>query len=141
MAYLLDTTALSEFTLSAPNVGFLRWLSAHVAEQTFIGAPSIGEVEVGIALLDPSKKRASLERWLLKLIAEFGERVLPFDTAAARLWGRAVGQARKRGKTLPATDSQIAAIAVANGLSVVTRNVRHFELEAFAGLTIVNPWS
>jgi predicted nucleic acid-binding protein len=140
VAYLLDTTALSELTRPQPNGGFIKWLSVHAAEQTFVGAPSIGELEIGIALLARSKKRASLERWLEKLTAEFSERILSFDTKAARLWGRAVGQARRLGRTLPATDSQICAIAVVNSLAVVTRNVRHFEVDAFSDLSVINPW-
>jgi predicted nucleic acid-binding protein len=139
--FLLDTTALSELTRARPNAGFLQWISENSAEETFIGAPSIGELEVGITLLDQSKKRRSLEAWLQRLIADFGHRILPFDVSAARIWGRAVGAARRKGVSLPATDSQIAAIASVRGLAVVTRNVRHFEVAAFSDLVIVNPWS
>lgn len=140
MAFLLDTAALSELTRREPNQGFLRWVTSRSAEETFIGAPSIGELEIGVGLLDRSPKRSSLEKWLQKLIYDFGDRILAFDTKAARVWGRAVAHERKLGRTLPATDSQIAAIAIANGLSVVTRNVRHFSVDAFAELDVVNPW-
>ncbi len=141
MAYLLDTTALSEFTKPRPNGGFLAWMSAHTAEETCIGAPSLGELEIGIALLDQSEKRRKLERWLARLVADFADRILPFDAYAARLWGKAVGNARKNGKTVPAIDTQIAAIACARKLIVVTRNVRHFARAGFDGLEVVNPWS
>ncbi|MBC5799017.1 MAG: type II toxin-antitoxin system VapC family toxin [Candidatus Eremiobacteraeota bacterium] len=139
--FLLDTTALSELTKRRPNDGFLHWMSAQSAQDGYIGAPSIGELEIGIALLKPSKKRRSLESWIQHLVEEFDERILPFDLAAARIWGRAVAAARHRGKTLPATDAQIAAIASFRGLPVVTRNVRHFKVAGFEELMVIDPWS
>ena len=140
MSFLLDTTTLSELTKPTPNSGYLQWISTNSTGNAFIGAPSIGELEIGITLLDPSKKRRSLETWLAKLIGEFEGRILPFDAAAARIWGRAVGTARRNGLTLASTDSQIAAIAGVHGLAVVTRNARHFERPEFGQLEIINPW-
>lgn len=108
---------------------------------TFIGAPSIGELEIGIALLDSSNKRRSLEGWLNRLVTDFGDRVLPFDVSAARSWGRAIAKAQRRGLTLAATDSQIAAIANVHRLAVITRNARHFKTGVFEELAVINPWS
>jgi len=110
-------------------------------EDAFLGAPSIGELEIGVGILDPSKKQRMLERWLKKLITEFGARILPFDTAAAQIWGRAISAGRRRGVSRPVTDSQIAAIAGAHGLAVVTRNIRHFKVSGFDDLEVINPWS
>lgn len=141
MSFLLDTTALSELTKPKPNTGFIRWLSSHSTDQAFIGAPSIGELEIGIALLGASKKRKDLEAWLQGLVSEFESRILPFDLSCARVWGQAIAAARRKGLSLPATDSQIAAIAIVHGLSVVTRNVRHFDLPPFGELQVVSPWS
>lgn len=139
--FLLDTSALSELTKSRPNAGFLTWLSAQSMQNSFIGAPTIGELELGIRLLTPSKKRHVLEMWLQDLINEFDDRILSFDVAAARIWAGALAASRRRGMTLPATDSQIAAIASAHGLTVVTRNIRHFRPEDFGSLIVLNPWS
>ena len=139
--FLLDTSALSELTKVQPNAGFLTWMSAQSAQSAFVGAPTIGELELGIRLLKPSKKRSALESWLHNLVHEFEERILPFDLACARLWGRAAAAASLRGATLPATDSQIAAIASVHGLTVVTRNVRHFRADDFEDLVVITPWS
>lgn len=141
MTYILDTTALSELTKPRPNSGFLAWLSRHSSNEAFISAPSVGELEAGIALLEQSKKRTNLERWLSKLVRDFEDRVLPFDLVSARIWGRAIGAARRAGRPLPLVDSQIAAIAKAHGLTVVTRNVRHFEVGELHDVDVVNPWS
>ncbi len=139
--FLLDTSALSELTKVQPNAGFLTWISAQSMQSAFVGAPTIGELELGVRLLKPSKKRSALESWLQNLVDEFEEHILPFDLASARIWGRAVAAASLKGMTLPATDSQIAAIASVNGLAVVTRNVRHFRAADFEGLVVLNPWS
>ncbi len=141
MSFLLDTTALSELTKRTPNAGYLRWLDAHATDETFIGAPSIGELEYCICLMPQSKKRRSLERWLETLTSEFEDRVLPYDVAAARIWGRTVAAARRLGRSLPSTDSQIAAIAIVHGICIVTRNVRHCSGDGFENLKISNPWT
>ncbi len=140
MAYLLDTTAVSELTRRDPNRGLLSWLSANVAQETFIGSPSIGELELGIGLLDASKRRRDLEAWLEGIVADFEDRILPFDVRAARIWGKALASAKKAGRSLSATDAQIAAIACVHAIPVVTRNVRHFAVDAFRDIEVINPW-
>jgi predicted nucleic acid-binding protein len=139
-AFLFDTTALSEVNKPQPNRGFLAWSAEHAADHSFIGAPSVGELQIGITLLPKSGRRSALERWLERLLHDFGDRVLPFDTAAARVWGISVAKSRRAGRTLPLIDSQIAAIAKVHDLAVVTRNVRHFA-DVFDGLAVVSPWS
>ncbi|HEY8298337.1 MAG TPA: type II toxin-antitoxin system VapC family toxin [Candidatus Baltobacteraceae bacterium] len=141
MPFLLDTTALSELTKPLPNSGFLSWMSTHSAAEAFVSALSIGELEIGIRLLGATKRRRTLEAWLQNLIDEFEGRILSFDVASARIWGRAVADARLKGRTLPSTDSQIAATACSHGLTIVTRNVRHFDVAAFGALDVANPWS
>lgn len=60
------------------------------------------------------------------------QRALPFDLAAARIYATFPVPERA-----PSDDAHIAAIAVANGLIVVTRNVKHFEP---LGVRTLNPW-
>jgi toxin FitB len=54
------------------------------------------------------------------------------------LWGNLVGKLEQNGRTLPVMDSLIAAIAIHNSLSLVTRNEKDF---AGTGVVILNPWS
>ncbi len=86
-------------------------------------------------------ERERLLQWTLRIMEMFEKRVLAFDAAAARVWGEANGEARRRGRLLPIIDSQLAAIAIVNGLTVVTRNVRHFRLPEFEGLKVISPWT
>ena len=44
----------------------------------------------------------------------------------------------RQGQPISTEDAQIAAIALANGLIVVTRNTTDFE--DIGGLTLANPW-
>jgi len=52
--------------------------------------------------------------------------VLPLDAAAARRFGELKMELERRGEPLAEPDLRIAAIAVTRGLTLVTRNVRHF---------------
>jgi hypothetical protein len=72
------------------------------------------------------------------LVARFRERLLPIDAGTATRWGALTGEAENRGESLPVIDSLIAATALANGHTVVTRNVGDFER---CGATCVNPWN
>jgi len=137
--FLLDTMTISEATKSNINPGVASWLE-HVDEtRTFISVLTVGEVQKGIDRLDRnSPRRVVLEHWLVyDLLGKFGRRVLAFDVNAARLWGSLVASALSRQLTLPIIDSQIAAIASLHGLTIVTRNDKHF---SDVGATTLNPW-
>lgn len=141
MAYLLDTMALSELTKKRANVGFRSWVSQMADAEAFVGVPSIGELQTGVRLLEPGEKRHRLEFWLSALIEDYGRRILPFDLASARAWGDANARARRRGITMPIVDAQLAAIAVTNDLTLVTRNTKHFREDVFERLRVLSPWT
>ena len=69
--------------------------------------------------------------WLDSLLRLYAERILAVDLAVARRWGRlsdTIGH--------ESADLLIAATAIENGLTVVTRNVRHF---APTGVPVLDP--
>jgi len=51
--------------------------------------------------------------------------VLPFDTESAEEYGRIRAEQRKKGRPIPGTDAQIAAVARLHGLTVLSAD-RHF---------------
>jgi predicted nucleic acid-binding protein len=69
--------------------------------------------------------------WLDRVLAWYGDRILPVDAATARRWGQLSATIGHDG-----ADLLIAATALEHGLTVVTRNVRHFEP---TGVPIVSP--
>jgi len=131
--WLLDTNSLSELTKPSPFPGLLNWLQAN-EEECALSTISIGEMTAGIEKLPDSKKRRRLERTLRFLREDYSGRIIDFTEGAAVEWGRLVAQACKSGRTLAVLDSQIEAIAVHFGLTVVTRNGSDFFNPVF------DPW-
>lgn len=68
----------------------------------------------------------------------FEDRVLPFDSDAAREYAYIAAMRRFIGRIVPLGDGRIAAIAGSHGMSVATRKVRDFE---DTGIETVNPWT
>lgn len=138
--FLLDTMAVSEGAKRRPNPGLARWLGSIDESATYISVLTVGEIQKGISRLDTeASRRVELERWLtFDLIGRFGRRILDFDTSVARHWGTLVASALARRLNLSILDSQIAATASLYGLSLVTRNVRHF---IPTGVDTLDPWS
>ncbi|MGH7736886.1 MAG: type II toxin-antitoxin system VapC family toxin [Candidatus Tyrphobacter sp.] len=141
MPFLLDTMAISEFRKPLPNAGFLGWASANEGEETFLASPTLGELVQGAFQARPAERRRVLASWIAQTEERFAERIIPFGIEAARVWGEANSVARRSGRRLSPIDSQLAAIAVVHGLTIVTRNVRDFKIPEFKALRVVNPWS
>jgi hypothetical protein len=121
--YLLDTMVLSELRKRQRDAGVVAWIERQRSADLFVSVVSIGEIERGIALQQPKDIEFSraLAVWLDRLLALYGDRILPFDLIAARRWGQlsaAIGN--------DSADLMIAATALEHGLAVVTRNVADF---------------
>jgi predicted nucleic acid-binding protein len=67
----------------------------------------------------------------------FVGRVLPFDLACTSAYAELLATVRKSGSGIETADACIAAIAVANGFAVATRDTSPFQA---AGVTVINPW-
>nr|WP_249803446.1 type II toxin-antitoxin system VapC family toxin [Bradyrhizobium sp. 21] len=135
---LLDTNVLSEVQRPAPSPGVLAWLDTVDEDRAFISVASIAELRRGIALLNDGRRRAALAAWLAHdLPARFAERILPIDRGVAERWGDLMAQSRKSGVALSVMDGFFAATALANNLTLVTRNVKDF---AAFGVPLFNPW-
>ena len=73
-----------------------------------------------------SERSAELAERIERLLVP-NLRILPFDAVAAREYGSLRAQLERRGTPIGDADMRIASIALANDLTVVTGNVRHFE--------------
>jgi predicted nucleic acid-binding protein len=133
--FLIDTVTLSELRRRQRDPKVIRWFERQRTADLFLSVISIGEIERGIArqrAIDPDFAIA-LADWLDRVVTLYGERIVAFDLRAARRWGAlsaALGN--------DSADLMIAATALENGFTVVTRNVSDFER---AGVPVVDPFT
>lgn len=140
--YLLDTNVISTAAPSkamAP-AGLVAWMDARSAD-LFISAVTIAEIEDGIAKArreGARRKSADLADWLETVLHLYGDRILGFDTAVARVAGALLDNARGQGQSPGFADIVIAATARRHGLTILTRNLRHFTP---LGVPVLNPFA
>lgn len=131
--YLLDTNVVSELRRTRPHGAVLDWIADVPAEQLFVSAVTVGEIQAGIEITreQDEAKAEELGAWLDKVLASYG--ILPMDALAFREWARLM-----HGRSGAMTeDAMIAATAMVHRLTVVTRNVAEFN---DLGVDYVNPF-
>jgi tRNA(fMet)-specific endonuclease VapC len=91
-----------------------------------ITAVTLAELSVGPLVTDEAGERVARQAQLQQAEADFEP--LPFDTSAARAFGRVAASLRRSGRKASARtyDAMIAATALANGLPVYTCNPADF---------------
>ncbi|MGO8122063.1 type II toxin-antitoxin system VapC family toxin [Rhizobium ruizarguesonis] len=138
MRLLLDTNVLSEVTRPRPDAHVLQWLDDLDEDRAFISVVSIAEIRRGVALMERGRKRDALAEWLAQdLPQRFEQRVIPVDQAVAITWGDLMGLAKRSGRGLSSMGGLIAATAIAQDLTLATRNIKDFES---LGIELVDPW-
>lgn len=128
--YLLDTNVVSEPVKPEPSEAVLSRLRERSGE---VALPSIAwhELIYGARRMEEGRRRSYLLEYLREVVRP-SMPILPYDAAAARWHGRARALLEEEGLSTPFADGQIAGIARAEGLTVVTENTSDFE--PFAGL-------
>lgn len=119
---------------SEPHPAVAEWVNEHDAD-TVLCSLVLAELAAGIEALDEGKRKSQLAKELTFIQQDYSERILPFDESAAWEWARYTRIVKNAGFAPPLLDSQIAAIARAWGLTIVTRNESDFPL-----MPIVNPF-
>lgn len=135
---LLDTNVVSEPLRAAPDASVIEWIDAQPLETLFLSAITVAELRAGVALLPAGKRRTGLaENLETRVLPLFVGRVLAFDMACTQAYAALMATARAAGLAIASADGYIAAIAVANGLAVATRDTGPFKA---AGATVIDPW-
>ena len=135
---VLDTNVLSELLNLVPDPVVEIWAIEHIGSDTYITAINEAELRQGVSLKDPGRKRDELRRDIENLLNKtFANRVLPFDSAAAKIYADIVASRRRAKRKVSFADCQIAAIARLHNAAVATRNVEDF---LDCGIEIINPW-
>lgn len=134
LRYLLDTTTVSSPISKSPDPGIVAQLEEQGLECA-IAAPVWHELTYGCRRLPAGKRRRALETYLVDVVrASFP--ILPYDEVAATWHGHERARLETLGRPAPFVDGQIAAIAHANGLVLVSVNAKDFA--GFKGLTVQN---
>jgi hypothetical protein len=135
---ILDTNVLSEVLKPSPAAVVLEWLATQPARELFTTAITQAEILYGIELLPKGKRRGGLEAAINAMFDEdFGGRILPFDSEAARVFPQIAAARRSLGRPIAQLDAQIAAVARSRGAAIATRNAGDFQ---HCGVPLVDPW-
>lgn len=135
MRYVLDTNVVSALRVRGRNPTVEAWARSVPLGDQFVSAFTVAEIERGVIAKERADvdQGAVLRRWFEdNVLPAFADRVLPFDLPAARVLA-----AFRVPEHAPLDDALIAAVAQAAEMTVVTRNVRHFEP---LGVAVLNPW-
>ena len=132
--YLLDTDIVSELRKPRRNTNVAAWIEPIPAADLYFSLITVVEIERGI---EQQRRNdlvfaRDLATWLDATLRLYGERVLPLTINIALRWGRLAAQIGNAN-----LDLGIAATALEHGLTIVTRNVAHYER---TGVPIVNPF-
>lgn len=138
--YLLDTDVLSASAPAArPSTGVVNWLSEHT-DRLAISTVSVAEIVSGVAKLrreGASRRASDLTAWVDRVLRLYGSRILPLDVESGKLTGDYLDRARGAGLAPGFADMAIAASAQRHGLTLATRNARHFQ---HLGIAVFDPF-
>ena len=126
MSYLLDTNICAAHIRWPAGLAhrFIQY-SGRLAIPTIV----LGELYAGAYMLsNPTKILAGIADLLDDMA------VLSFDSACAEEFGKLRGILKQQGLAVNPIDLQIAAVALANNLTLVTNNTKHFQ--HIPGLTL-----
>jgi predicted nucleic acid-binding protein len=136
---ILDSNIISELIAANPDQSVSRWFKFLPRQDVYTTAITEAKMRYGAAQLDAGQRKANLESLLKQIFTvRFADRVLPFNSAAAAVFGDVVVRRERMGLRIDYPDLQIAAIALSHGATVATRNISDYEA---CGVELINPWT
>jgi len=139
--YLVDTNVISAGAPSKiASAELIEWMDLHSAALS-LSAVTVIEIEDGIAKLrreGATRKSAGLAAWWETVLYLYGDRILPLDAETARIVGALSDEARGQGHAPGLGDIVITATALRHGLTILSRNLRHF---APLGAPVLDPFA
>ena len=136
--YILDTNILSELMRAQPSQQVINWLDQQLAQDLYITAIIVAEIQLGIGLLPNGKRKQLLTQGATETLQDFDNNILSFDESSAEIYAVVVAQRTQEGRPISVEDAQVASIALANELVLVTRNVSDFDV--VDGLEVFDPF-
>ena len=137
--FLLDTNIVSELVKRKPEPRVAAWIDSIDENLLHLSVLTFGEIRKGIASLRDTSRRIALEAWLDgDLTLRFADRILPITRTVADRWGRLAADAVAARAPLPVIDGLLAATALDQSLTLVTRNTKDVSV---TGVPLFDPWS
>ncbi|EPX75584.1 type II toxin-antitoxin system VapC family toxin [Salipiger mucosus] len=134
MIYILDTNVISAVRRAdrAPQVA--AWLAQQAEAELYLSVVTVGEIERGIRLQEPRNAEFArdLRLWMERTTTVFADRLLPFTSEDARIWGELSARIGHAG-----ADLMIAAQGLARDATVVTGNGSDFRP---TGVRLLDPF-
>ena len=137
--YLLDTNVISEIRKPSPNQNVVL---KFMKNKNFsdISAITWAESLTGLKRMPEGKKKEALSTFYNEIIYEQFE-IIPFDQHAATIYSDLYPKLESIGKLPTEFDLQIASIAIANNMILVTRNTKDFaQISSVSNLMLENWW-
>ena len=135
---ILDTNVVSELLRPTPAPQVEIWLAAQEGAAIYFTAVGEAQLRFALAVLPQGRRRSALAQAIQGMLEEdFRDRILPFDSAAARAYADIAAERRALARPISQFDCQIAAIARAHEAAVATRNTGDFE---GCGIEVIDPW-
>ena len=124
---------------ASPDSQVLAWIDSQLTSTLFVTAITEAEVRTGIAFLPEGRRQRGLTAAADRAFdVLFADRILPFDSPAARVYATIASGRRAAGDPISQSDCQIAAIARSvGGAAVATRDASGFK---GCGIDVISPW-
>ncbi len=122
--YLLDTNIISELTKEVQNQNVVKKIF-ETQKISALSSVTWAEALYGIKRLDEGKRKDNLSDFYINTVQSMYE-FLDFDIHAASIYSDIKSRLEEIGKIPAELDLQIASVAIANNLILVTRNVQDF---------------
>ena len=120
MNYLLDTSVCIDY-LRRPDSPMHEWLDAVDADSVHLCSVVQAELLLGVRKKPTERNRRNVSRFLAFFDAGY-----PFDYAAAEIYADIRAKLEEKGRGIGPQDTQIAAIALLHGATLVTGNPKEF---------------
>jgi tRNA(fMet)-specific endonuclease VapC len=130
--YLFDTDTITNVFKKKPSENLAGRLKNLDKARQFVSAVTVFEIVYGICKSSrPEYHKNNLESILLPSV-----NIIGFDMKSAYICGQLRAELEKKGQRLALADLQIASVAIANNLTLITGNEKHFK--RIDGLNIEN---
>jgi len=130
MGLILDTCVFIDAERNKHSIDFNQWLGEELA---YISAITASELLAGVFLAKSEARRLKRSAFVEAILARIP--VLPFTEEVARMHAEIYALLHSKGSLIGAHDLIIAATALAQGYSLLTRNKAEFE--RIAGLNVI----